>query len=228
VWPSTAGELEALQRELAVEWRGEARWQMPMKVSELRVGGVFVASERREPDPGPGAAGDMAWAAAAVVVDGQLVDGVAMEARFDAPYVPGLLAAREGRLLETVVNRLACAPDVLLVNATGRDHPRRAGLALQLGWACRLPTVGVTDRPLLAQGAAPGPLWLDDEVVGYWVHTRGDARAVVAHAGWRTDAETARNLLLALRGTGRTPEPLRQARRLARTLRAQSRLGFAV
>src|ERR1051326_4840569 len=97
VWPSTAGELEALQRELAVEWRGEARWQMPMKVSELRVGGVFVASERREPDPGPGAAGDMAWAAAAVVVDGQLVDGVAMEARFDATYVPGLLAAREGR-----------------------------------------------------------------------------------------------------------------------------------
>jgi deoxyribonuclease V len=32
-------------------------------------------------------------------------------------------------------------PDVLLVNATGRDHPRQAGLGVQLGAVLGLPTV---------------------------------------------------------------------------------------
>lgn len=52
-------------------------------------------------------------------------------------------------------------PDVLLVNATGRDHPRGAGLALHVGAAVDVPTVGVTHRPLLAVGPSrrrgPGP-----------------------------------------------------------------------
>ncbi|MBV8941103.1 MAG: endonuclease V [Solirubrobacterales bacterium] len=43
---------------------------------------------------------------------------------------PGTLALREGRLLEAAVRALPAMPDVLLVNATGRDHPRGAGLAV--------------------------------------------------------------------------------------------------
>jgi deoxyinosine 3'endonuclease (endonuclease V) len=42
------------------------------------------------------------------------------------------------------VRALPVVPEVLVVNATGRDHPRRAGLALHLGAVLRLPTVGVT------------------------------------------------------------------------------------
>jgi len=49
-----------------------------------------------------------------------------------AGYTSGLLALREGPLLEEAV-RLPALPEVLLVNATGRDHPRRAGLAPHLG-----------------------------------------------------------------------------------------------
>jgi deoxyribonuclease V len=48
-----------------------------------------------------------------------------------APYLPGLLALREGALLEAAVRALPRPPEVLLVDATGRDHPRRAGLATQ-------------------------------------------------------------------------------------------------
>src|SRR5436305_1869658 len=81
------------------------------------------------------------------------------EPRFVGPagaaYEPGLLALRAGRLLEDAVRRLPRSPDVLLVNATGRDHPRRAGLALQLGAVLGVPTVGVTHRPLLAAGEWP-------------------------------------------------------------------------
>jgi len=53
-----------------------------------------------------------------------------------------MLALREGLLLEQAMGALPIAPEVLVVNATGRDHPRRAGLALHLGAVLGLPTVG--------------------------------------------------------------------------------------
>jgi deoxyribonuclease V len=144
-----------------------------------------------------------------------------------AAYMAGLLALREGRCLEAAVRALTVRPDVLLVDATGRDHPRRAGLALQLGAILELPTVGVTHRPLLATGPSPedwvgarSPLLLDGEPVGAWLRTRTGARPIAVHSGWRTDLDTAVETVMSAGNGHRTPEPLRQARRLARTARA--------
>lgn len=124
---------------------------------------------------------------------------------------------------------------MLLVNATGRDHPRQAGLALHLGAVLDVPTVGVTMRPLVAEGALPAaevravsPLLLGGEVVGYWIRTRRDAHPIAVHAAWRTDAATALALVLALAGRARTPEPIRQARRAAREARASRRSADSV
>src|ERR1019366_7253372 len=107
-------------------------------------------------------------------------------------YEPGLLALREGPLLEAAVRALARMPDVLLVNATGRDHPRRAGVAVQLGAILELPTVGVTHRPLLAggdwppdQAGARSPMQIGGEEVGCWLRTRPRARPLAVHPGWR-------------------------------------------
>jgi len=146
-----------------------------------------------------------------------------------APYEPGLLALREGALLEAAVRALAERPEVLLIDATGRDHPRRAGLALHLGAILDLPTVGVTDRPLLAAGPEPAAsrgaraeLLLDGEAVACRVRTREGARPVVVHPAWGTDPESAVAVVLAACRGRRTPEPQRLARRLAREARARS------
>jgi deoxyribonuclease V len=126
------------------------------------------------------------------------------------------------------VRALDECPDVLLVDATGRDHPRRAGLALHLGAVLELPSIGVTHRPLVAGGEWPAddsgaasPLVVDGEVVGYWVRTRRGIRPLAVHAGWRTTADTAAALVMRFT-RARTPEPLRQARRLAREARSRS------
>lgn len=177
---------------------------------------------------GAGAAGDAAWVAAVVLLEGRLVESVVVRGRLDAPYASGLLALRQGRLLEEAVRSLRVVPDVLIANATGRDHPRRAGLAIHLGVACDLPTIGVTDRPLVAMGPDPGTergaataLRLEGgELVGYRLRTCSAARAVVVHAGWRVDPDTARELALTVTLRSRTPEPLRQARVQARTSRS--------
>lgn len=131
---------------------------------------------------------------------------------------------------ESVVRGLPDRPDVLLVDATGRDHPRRAGLALHLGAMLELPTVGVTHRPLVAAGDLPAdrygatsPLTLDGEIVGFWVRTREGARPLAVHAAWQVDAVTAVETVLRCWCRRRTPEPRRQARRLARTARGTDR-----
>jgi deoxyribonuclease V len=206
-WPTTADELIREQEQLA-------RASPPPWTSagDPAIGGCFVCF-----------AGDSGWAGAASVRgEGAVVTGPAR-----AAYEPGLLALREGPLLEAAVGQLVQLPDVLLVNATGRDHPRRAGLALHLGAVLELPTIGVTHRLLLAEGEWPAdeqgamsPFELEGERVGYWLRTRRGTRPLAVHAAWRTDAESAVELVRSILGTRRTPEPLREARRLARTARA--------
>ncbi len=143
-------------------------------------------------------------------------------------YEAGLLALREGPLLEAAVRALVELPDVLLVDATGRDHPRRAGLALQLGALLDLPTVGLTDRPLLARGEEPedvrgaaSPLRIDGERVGYLLRTKEGTHPICVHAAWRTMPEAALEIVLTATGAMRTPEPLRAARTAARIARAR-------
>jgi deoxyribonuclease V len=171
----------------------------------------------------------MGFAGPAVTHRRRLLAGVTSSGPAGGSYLPTLLALREGPLLEQAVRALPIAPEVLVVNATGRDHPRRAGLALQLGAVLGLPTVGVTSRPLVAQGdwpadrrGATAPLRLSGEVVGCWIRTRAGAKPVAVHAAWQTDAQAAVQVVLAATRRARTPEPLRRARTLARTLRAHS------
>jgi deoxyribonuclease V len=193
------------------------------------VGGCFLAFARGE--QGPGQAGDRGWAGGALVAepDHGLVAAVAVPVRAGAGYEPGRLALREGAGLAAAVSALSAAPDVLLVDATGRDHPRRAGLALHLGAVLDLPSIGVTHRPLRATGELPPDepgasttLVLEGEVVGAWLRTRPGTRPVAVHAAWRTDATTAIEVVLRCTGPARTPEPLRQARVAARRARADA------
>jgi deoxyribonuclease V len=216
-WTGTREELIEEQVRLAA--RDPTPWQLE---PGARVGAVFVCFARGR--SGPGRAGDPAWAAACAGLETVVLPG-----RAGAPYEPGLLALREGPLLEAAVRTLGQPPDVLLVDATGRDHPRRAGLALHLGAMLELPTIGVTHRPLAAEGGWPAdgrgarsPLVLKDELVGYWLRTRVGTRPLAVHAAWRTEPDTAASVVLSA-SRMRTPEPLRRARRAAREARATSR-----
>jgi deoxyribonuclease V len=174
-------------------------------------------------EPGRGQPDDVGWAAAVFGDSVAVTSAVSPEG-----YEAGMLALREGPLLEAAVRALEQLPDVLLVDATGRDHPRRAGLALQLGAVLGLPTVGLTDRPLLAVGEEPedergaaSPLALDGERVGYALRPRVGARPICVHAAWRTMPETALEIVLSVTAKMRTPEPMRAARTAARAARAR-------
>lgn len=252
-WPQTEGELVGVQVRLAgaaagalatVPWFWPGGWPI--------LGGCFVAYARG--GSGPGRRGDRAWGAAVAWRGGKAdqggrqadrhlrgaptpgcprhADDVLAQSVVAAPvpfaYVPGLLACREGPILAAALEALELSPELVLVNASGLDHPRGAGLALHLGAVMGLPTVGVTRRPLLAAGTEPelrrgsvAPIFLGGRCVAFWVCTRTGARPLVAHAGWRTTPETAsRAVLEASTPAARTPVALAEARRVAREARS--------
>ena len=221
MWPIDAESLIDVQRELARA--APERWR-PAR-GGLRIGGCWVCFPRGL--IGRGDAGDVAWAAAVVMRGGIVLDRQVRRGVAGAPYSPGLLALRIGPLMDAAIRALSTPPDVLLVDATAHDHPREAGLALHLGAELGVPTVGITHRPLLAQGEWPedhrgdtSPLRLGDTVVGCWMRTRSRVRPLVVHPGWRVDLATAVDVVASTTGQRRTPEPLRRARRLARSARS--------
>lgn len=225
-WPLDAEALDAEQSRLAAA--DPSPWTP--SADRLLVGGAFVAYAAGE--AGPGNPGDRSWVGAVVVeVPGlRVLSHVVVPAVAGASYEPGRLALREGPGLSDALTRLAEWPDVVLVDASGRDHPRGAGLALHLGAVLDVPTIGVTHRPLIARGSdqppdergAWTPLTLDGSVVAAWVRTTRRAKPVVVHAAWRTDVPTAVEVVRRCSTRARTPEPLRLARVAARTARAHA------
>ncbi len=220
-WPATAEALIREQEKLAGATPPPWQW-----TEGAAVAGCFVCFVRGK--TGPGEAGDPGWAGAAILRGDRLAASAVVADRVGAAYEPGLLALREGPLLEEAVLALVETPDLLLVNATGRDHPRRAGLALHLGAVLHVPTVGITHRLLVAEGdwpaderGATSPFDVEGERAGYWLRTRRGTRPLAVHAGWRTDPDAAVAAAAAIIGLTRTLEPLREARRLARTARAR-------
>jgi deoxyribonuclease V len=222
VWPSDADSLIADQERLAAA--APEPWRFDSDTASI--GGCWVCFPRGL--AGPGSDHDPAWSAAVIMFAGRVVEQRVVSGTAGASYVPGLMALRLGPLMGQAIRALSGRPDVLLLDATARDHPRRAGLALHLGAELDIPTIGVTHRPLVASGdwpsdqrGASSPLRIGDSIVGCWLRTQPGVRPLAIHPGWRIDLATAVELISMLTKRRRTPEPLRRARQLARRTRTQ-------
>src|SRR5919106_6530053 len=96
-WPTTPAELATTQVELA---RAQPNpWRPP--TPPYPIGGCFVCFARER--SGGSEAGERAWAGSALTRGSRVVAAVAVEGMAGAAYEAGLLALREGSLLEAAV-----------------------------------------------------------------------------------------------------------------------------
>ena len=142
------------------------------------------------------------------------------------PYVPGLLAFRELPLLLQAFAGLCRRPDLILADAHGWAHPRRAGMACHLGIVLDTPTIGCAKSLLTGRYKMPppqrgsrSPLRDGDETIGAVVRTRSGVRPVFVSCGHRVSLPTAVRLTLACCDGFRIPKPLRQADQWVKQLR---------
>ncbi len=148
------------------------------------------------------------------------------------PYVPGLLAFREGGPIVDALATLETEPDLYVLDGSGRIHFRQAGIATHVGVLFDAPAVGVAKSLLCGtpdegtDGRPAGwrtPIRADDRVdapagtvIGHALQSRQyDASPVInplyVSPGHRVSADTATALVAALGGEYKIPEPTRLA-----------------
>ena len=163
--------------------------------------------------------------AAVVVLDAEtlhVVDQAIWDGPVAFPYVPGLLSFREIPALLPALDRLQALPDVLMLDAHGRAHPRRFGLACHLGVLLDRPALGVAKSVYVGsyddlgeEKGSTAPLVHRGETVGMAVRTRARVLPVFVSAGHRITLEDAVGLTLRTTGRFKLPEPTRLAHRLS-------------
>ncbi len=134
------------------------------------------------------------------------------------PYISGLLAFREIPAMAKAVKRLRARPDVLLVDAHGKIHPRRLGAASHLGLILGIPTIGVAKKHLYGR-ESNGLIMNGGEVLG----KRLD-RGVFVSVGHMITLDTAVKIVEKLRLYS-LPEPVRRAHKLAEKVKNMVKLG---
>ncbi len=134
------------------------------------------------------------------------------------PYIPGLRAFREGPAIVKAFRRLEKLPDITLVNGHGLAHPRRFGIASQIGVTLNAPTIGVAKSLLTGSSMAPQlergsttPIIADGERIGMAVRTRELVKPLYVSVGHKTDIDQAVEVVLSAAPKFRIPEPLRLA-----------------
>lgn len=151
------------------------------------------------------------------------VEAVTADAPLVFPYVPGLLAFREGPAVLAAWERLAHQPDLLMFDGQGIAHPRGDGIASHMGLWLERPTIGVAKSRLYGQHQEVGPRHGDHaalidgrgNVIGTVLRTKERTNPLYISPGHLMDVRHATEFVLACLAGYRLPEPTRWAHRVA-------------
>ncbi len=150
------------------------------------------------------------------------IETVCMRRATSYPYIPGLLAFREGPALVAAFRELRHEPDVFIFDGMGQMHPRRMGIAAHLGLWLGRPTIGCGKRHFIGEYQQPGNIkgssatvTYQGEQLGLVLRTRSNVKPIYISVGHLADLESAVQLALACTPKFRLPLPIRMAHRAA-------------
>ncbi|MDA8173006.1 MAG: deoxyribonuclease V [Nitrospiraceae bacterium] len=176
--------------------------------------------------------GDFALAAACVFSFPalELLDIKTACVKVKFPYIPGLLAFREGPAVINVVKKLRPKPDVLLIDGQGIAHPERMGIASHVGLLLGIPTIGCAKSRLVGECGEPGKkagsrveLVYKGETVGAVLRTKDNVRPMFISPGHLVDMEDAVSIVLECARGFRMPEPTRQADLITKKMKREGK-----
>jgi len=176
---------------------------------------------------------DRAISAIVAIQGGEVIERTHAVTALSIPYIPGLLAFREGQSIVAAFETLDCEPDLAVFDGSGRIHYRQAGLATHMGVVFDLPAIGVAKSLLCGEprepvdGRAEGwktPIESTSRVdcpsgttIGYAYQSRQydspnrHINPLYVSPGHRVSAATAVDVVAAVGGEYKLPEPTRLA-----------------
>ncbi|WP_435118306.1 endonuclease V [Halolamina sp. C58] len=243
--------MEALQREIADA--ATFADELPFDPDTVGVDGPVEAdrtgNERLGSSDAPVIVGvdqafldERAVSAIVAIQDGAVIERAHAVTPLSIPYIPGLLAFREGGPILAAFEALDVDPDLAVFDGSGRIHFRQAGIATHVGVALDLPSVGVAKNLLCGAPVEP----VDDRPAGWSTPVEADDSVeapdgtVIGHAyqsrqwdrdqsinplyvspGHRVSAATTVDLVDTLCAGYKLPEPTRLADRYADDVTAE-------
>ena len=180
--------------------------------------------------------------AAVALCGNEVVERASAVTPLKIPYIPGLLAFREGGPVLAALDQLQISPDVLILDGSGRIHYRQAGLATHIGVTTETPAVGVAksllcgvpddsvdgrpaewSTPIRADSQVESA---DETVIGHAYQSRQYQNSprinpLYISPGHGLGAVRARDLVAALCGGYKLPEPTRLADAFADELKRE-------
>ncbi|MFP8953521.1 endonuclease V [Natrialbaceae archaeon A-arb3/5] len=233
-------EMEALQHEIAATATFEdafafdpERLSNPLASASSDADSPVVAGVDQSFLTNEAGEQDRALSAVVAMCDGEVVERVRAVTPLEIPYIPGLLAFREGGPILAALSELAVEPDLLLFDGSGRIHFRQAGIATHIGVVLDIPSVGVaksllcgdptddtenrpagTRVPIEANSRVDAP---DGTLLGYAVQTRQydspnrHINPLYVSPGHRVGPETAADVAFDLASSYKLPDPIRLA-----------------
>jgi len=176
---------------------------------------------------------DTAISAIVALRDGEVIERTHAVTELSIPYIAGLLSFREGEAIVDAFGTLDCEPDLACFDGSGRIHYRQAGLATHMGVVFDLPSIGIAknllcgtpresvdNRPEGWRTPIESTASVDCQsgtTIGYAYQSRQydsgsqSINPLYVSPGHRVSAETAVDLVAALGGGFKLPEPTRLA-----------------
>jgi len=135
------------------------------------------------------------------------------------PYIPGLLAFREGPAIIETYKQIKRIPDLLMIDGQGIAHPRGFGIASHIGVLLDIPSIGVAKQRLYGKYNEPRDdkgTWTpliskEGRNIGAVLRTKEGTKPVFVSIGHKIDLITAIKVTLRCSKGYRIPEPVRQA-----------------
>ena len=127
------------------------------------------------------------------------------------PYKSGFLFYKDGPAVIGAFNMLENKPDVLIVEGNGILHPRRIGMASQVGILLDTPTIGVTKRLMIGE-INKKTIYVDKEARGYELVTREHSNPIYISPGHKISLNSSLEIINnCMRLPHKMPEPLHLA-----------------
>lgn len=154
----------------------------------------------------------------------ELQTSVIAYAHTDFPYISGLLAFREVPAIRKALACLPEKPDLLMVDGHGIAHPRRLGIAANLGVVTGLPAIGVAksrltgkhDEIAARRNTRTALRDKNGEIIGTVLCSKDKCNPLYVSAGHRISHETALDITLHCLKNYRLPEPTRIADQISK------------
>ncbi|MBO8140186.1 MAG: endonuclease V [Thermosipho sp. (in: Bacteria)] len=144
------------------------------------------------------------------------------------PYIPGLLAFREGPIFLQAWKKVKTNVDVVFFDGQGIAHPRKLGIASHMGLFIEKPTIGIAKSKLVGQYKEPlrkkgsfTYLIYKDEKIGIVYRSRDNVKPIFISPGHLIDLQSSLKLTKMFTNKYRIPEPTRLAHIFSQKLKKE-------